>query len=167
MERLFDDSAALQFLAFRVSEECFAIDLEDVKEIVRFRELIPIPEGPHFIEGLITLRGMVVPAIDLGKRLVKKAVNTKPGKAVIVDIDSHVVALMVDEIEDIIAIRREEIIRPRKKRSGKTGFIKGLVKLPRGTVELVDPDRLLTAEEKVFFETPITRSGLEVEEDGD
>ena len=119
-----------QFVAFRVGRHHLAVDIASVKEILRPIEITPLPGAPSFIEGVIDLRGAVIPVIDLRGRFVASANRTldqdtndgdteggrsKEGsilqdtRYVIASIDRRIFALVVDAVTEVIRLPAESI----------------------------------------------------------
>jgi purine-binding chemotaxis protein CheW len=89
---------------FRVGESLFAIDVSQVREVVRWMTVTPLPKAPRLIEGVIDLRGAVVPVVDLSRALGGPAVaETTASRIAIVDVDGLVMGLRVDAAVEVLA----------------------------------------------------------------
>ncbi len=99
-----------QLCAFFVGAEEYAIDLLRVEEILQLQRVIPVPNAPAFVEGVVTLRGGVVPVVDLRKRLAAGPPNGKlKPKLMVCWVGRRRVALLVDGVSEVVWIRRSEI----------------------------------------------------------
>src|SRR4030065_1769657 len=92
-----------QFVRFRLSSFEFGIDIRNLKEIIRYREVTAAPGMPSFIEGFIRLRSMVVPVIDLRKRYALDPVVAEPVRIIITLLNGDIAGLVVGEGGDITA----------------------------------------------------------------
>jgi purine-binding chemotaxis protein CheW len=98
---------------FGVGEGVYAIDVERVREIVRWQPVTPLPRAPALIEGVIDLRGAVVPVVDLGRVL--RGVACEPAsdtRLAIVEIDGLVMGLIVDAAIDVLAVEASSLEDP-------------------------------------------------------
>ncbi len=99
-----------QFVAFRVGSYFLAVPIARVKEVVRPLPITPLPSGPSFLEGIVELRGTVLPVLDLRKRLAQTP-NGAPDKErfLIASIGGNIFALVADEVSDVLRIPTEEV----------------------------------------------------------
>ena len=92
-----------QYLAFKLDCEEYALDIRQISEIIKVRELTEIPRVPDFVLGVISLRGLVVPVFDLSQRLhLGKARLSGASRIVVCKVDDAVVGLLVDSINQVI-----------------------------------------------------------------
>jgi purine-binding chemotaxis protein CheW len=93
-----------EIAAFQINNEEFALDIDDVQEIIKYTEITPIPEAPQFIDGVINLRGVVIPIVSLPERLgFTKEIKPK-SKILICDIKGEKIGLFVDDVNEIMFI---------------------------------------------------------------
>jgi len=129
IERLFDDmveeeeipeivleeapsiaSEEIQLLTFRIGKEYFAINLEYISEIIRYREAALIPKTPDYVHGLISLRGRMVPVINSHLRLqLSSTEDSNRKRIIIVEIDNEFMGFTVDEAYNVIKIDKNMI----------------------------------------------------------
>ena len=106
-------SKVLQMVGFKVDREFFGVPIEKVKEIVRVPEITHVPDAPEFVEGVINLRGKIVPVVDMRKRLgVKSSEHSRASRVLILDMEKGVVGLIVDSASEILKISDEAIEPP-------------------------------------------------------
>lgn len=99
-----DDTTMNEVAAFQINNEEFALEIQDVQEIIKFTEVTPIPEAPKFVDGVINLRGLVIPIVSLPERLgFKKQINSK-SKILICNIEEEKIGLLVDDVNEIMFI---------------------------------------------------------------
>lgn len=138
-----------KFALFKIGEEDFGIEVKRVVEILDTQRVYSIPELPDFLSGVITVRGEVIPLLDLRKRF-----NVPPsddqGHIIIVRYDKEKIGLLVDEIKEIITLEKGDIITPPMIFKGlKRKYLNGLGKKDDRIVILLHIDDLLTSEEKI------------------
>jgi purine-binding chemotaxis protein CheW len=98
-----DDRVTLA--AFRVGGSVYAIDVAHVREVVRWQASTPLPKAPSLIDGVIDLRGVVVPVVDLGRALGAPALVPGPSARIaIVDSDGLVMGLAVDAAVEVLSV---------------------------------------------------------------
>jgi len=95
-------AAALMYCTCRVDDLYLGIDVAVVQEVLREQPVTPVPLAPPEVRGLVNLRGRIVPAVDLGRRLGRPAAVRRT--TVVVRIGSEVVCLLVDVIEDVVTL---------------------------------------------------------------
>lgn len=100
-----EGNSAAQFATFFVADLCFGIEVRYVQEVLRALEITPVPQAPSIIEGLINLRGQIVTAIDMRRRLgLPKRSNGEPAMNMVVRCDDGALSLLVDEIGDVVDV---------------------------------------------------------------
>ena len=122
----------------------FAVDVLDVQEVVRFQNPTRVPLAAADIEGLINLRGQIVAAIDLRRRLGLGARDPKASPMnVIVRRGSDVLSLVVDEVGDVVEVREEDFEDPPVTLAGDIReALTGVYKLARGLLLVLDVERV-------------------------
>lgn len=139
----------LQLVGFNVGREFFGVNIGAVKEIIRVPDITPVPDTPEFVEGVINLRGRIVPVIDMRRRVGLPSAERKRGNRILVlELAGKMVGLIVDSASDIIKIQ-EEAIEPPPDIVSSIGaeYVTGVGKLEDRLIVLLDLTRLLSAEE--------------------
>ena len=139
-------SANRQYCTFYLGAQYFGLDVLRVQEIVRHQTLTRVPLAHPMVRGLMNLRGQIVTAIDLRKRL------DLPGSGesyepinVVVQTDDGAVSLLVDEIGDVMEVSEEQFERPPETLQGLTrDLILGAYKLADRLLVILDPDLVVT-----------------------
>jgi len=137
-----------QYITFNLEED-YGIELTRIKEIIRNQELTKIPEAPEYILGILNLRGVAVPVIDL-RRLFKLPIKEVNDYSVIivVEILGRLVGTLVDGVSDMISIKSSEIKEPPKFSDRKGAkFLEGMVEKNNKFIMLLDVDKMFTDEE--------------------
>ena len=140
----------LQLVSFKLGEEEFGVDILQVQEIIRMQSITRVPNAPHFVEGVINLRGKVIPIIDLRKRFdLGDHERDKNTRIVVVKIDEIVVGLIVDEVSEVLRIPADTVEPPPPIIAGiESDFIKGVGKLEGRLLILLDLNKILSKEEQ-------------------
>lgn len=139
-----------QLVVFKLGEEEFGVNINQVREIVRLVPITPIPRAPEFIEGVVNLRGAVLAVIDLAKRLEVPA-HPRSGKTriVVVEWEDNTVGMIVDEVLEVLRIPTEKIVKT-PQIAGSTiskKYIKGVANLEDRLLILIDLTAILSLEE--------------------
>ena len=100
----------LQLVSFNIGSEEFGVDILKVQEINRMVEITRVPQTPHYVEGVINLRGKVIPIIDLRKRFnLEVRAYDKNTRIVVVDIDGMVMGMIVDAVSEVLRLQSNTI----------------------------------------------------------
>lgn len=136
-----------QFVSFKIQNEEYAVDILSVQEINRMTEITKVPKTPEFIEGVINLRGKVIPVINLRKRFgLPEKQTDNSSRIIVLNISSTVIGIVVDSVSEVLRVP-DKLIEPPPMTSGvESNFINGIGKLKDRLIMLLDMDRLLTDE---------------------
>ena len=140
----------LKLVGFYLGPEEYAVDILKIKEIKLMQEITNVPKAPDFVEGVINLRGDIVPIIDLKKKLNLGAAElNEESKIVVVEIDTKMEGVIVDEVSEVIEIEDSKLSPPPPIIGGiEAEYLKGVGKLGDRLLILLDLDKILTLEEK-------------------
>jgi purine-binding chemotaxis protein CheW len=141
----------MQLVAFKVGREDFGVDVKKVEGVISLVDITRMPRSPHFVEGIINLRGQIVAVVDLATRLeIETTERSSKTRIVVVEAQEVKVGLVVESPE-VININKDDIeASPTIAASDvKSSFIKGVVKLGDRLLILLDVDRVLTDEERL------------------
>lgn len=141
----------IQLACFRVGNELYGLDIMRIKEIIRPQKMTPVPKAPSFIEGVINLRGTVIPVADLRKRFDQQvSENLRKNRVLVCAMDKRMVGLLVDEVTEVRRFTRQEITpAPMFFKEQGTDFFLGVARQDDLLVMLLDLDRVLSSEEKI------------------
>ena len=104
------DDDLVQLCTFRIGGEDYAVDIMRVREIIPPRPITPVPRAPAFLEGVIRLRGEVIPVLDVRKRLgVPPAADARRARFLVANVAGRRIALVVDEVCEVLRLPRREI----------------------------------------------------------
>lgn len=101
-----------QVVVLHIGTEEYALPISQVREIIVYQGATKIPNSPSFMEGVINLRNKIIPVLDLGQKLCVKSNYNEEKSAVIVEIENQPVALIVDQVSDVITLEPQEIEVP-------------------------------------------------------
>ena len=139
-----------QLCTFRVDDLFFGVDVQHIQEVIKYQELTPVPLANRTVRGLINLRGEIVTAIDLRRRL-----NLEPNAGiepmnVVVCQDDEVVSFLVDEIGDVIEVYDKDFEKVPETINGKIkSLIDGVYKLEGRLLLVLDTDKVTALDEHV------------------
>ncbi|WP_291321327.1 chemotaxis protein CheW [Desulfonatronospira sp.] len=144
------DADLLQMVTFNIGGEEFGVEILTVQEIIRMMQITKVPKAPDFVEGVINLRGKVIPVIDLRKRFgLEPKGHDKNTRIVVVEINKMIVGFIVDSVSEVLRIPADTVEPPPPVVAGlDSEYISGVGKLEDRLLILLDLDRLLSREEK-------------------
>lgn len=140
----------LQLVSFKIGNEEFGVDILKVQEINKMVAVTKVPNSPSFVEGVINLRGKVIPIVDLRTRLgLEKVEQTKDTRIIVVDVDSRIIGFIVDSVSEVLRIPVNITEAPPEIATGvNSEFIKSVGKLDDRLLILIDLDKILSNTEK-------------------
>lgn len=143
------NDSILQFVTFRLDDEIYGINVMQVQEVLRVTEIAPVPGAPHYVLGIINLRGNVVTVIDTRERLGLEAKEVDEStRIVIIEADKMVVGILVDAVAEVVDLRTSEIeSAPNVGNDESSKYIQGVVSRDGELLILVDLNKLLNDEE--------------------
>lgn len=140
-----------QLVIFKLANETYGIDISKVQEIIRFQEITRVPRVPHFIEGVINLRGNVIPVIDLRKRFdFEKAERDNTTRIIVVEVSEYTVGMIVDAVLEVVRVNEDSIEPPSNLIADiESDYLTGVCKLGDKLIILLNISKVLTfAEQK-------------------
>ena len=143
-------STANQYCTFYVDGLFFGVEVLRVQEVIRFQEMTPVPLASNVVSGLINLRGQIVTAIDLRRRLA--LADRDPAELpmnVVIRTDDGAVSLLVDQIGDVLEVDADNYERPPETLSGVARqLVLGVYKLKDNLLLILDTDQTVDLVEK-------------------
>jgi purine-binding chemotaxis protein CheW len=132
-------SKEIEMLSFRLGGEEYAVLVDDVREVLKLRELTAVPNTPEYILGVTSLRGTMLTVIDLGRRLgLSPCVRGDRARIVVVSPDDEDVGLMVDRVTGVLKIMPEGIKPPPENVEQGAEYLRGIVRKDERLVILLD-----------------------------
>ncbi len=139
----------LQLVSFNVGTEEFGVDILKVHEINRMTEITRVPKAPDFVEGVINLRGKIIPIIDLRKRFgMETKEQDKSTRIIVVEINEQTIGFVVDAVSEVIRMSSADIDNAPELVTGiDADYIKGVGKLEDKLLILLDLEKVLSRNE--------------------
>ncbi|WP_111639216.1 chemotaxis protein CheW [Marinomonas shanghaiensis] len=143
------DDPMLQWVTFRLEHEIYGVNVMQVKEVLRYSEIAPVPGAPSFVLGIIHLRGTVVTVIDTCQRFgLPSGEITDATRIMILEVEGHVIGILVDAVSEVVYLRQSEIEpSPSVGNDESSKFIQGVCHKNDILLILVDLDKLLSEDE--------------------
>ena len=140
-----------QMISFSIGEEDYGVDIQEVKEVIRIREITQLPKAPTFVKGVINLRGDVIPIIDLREKFgLEQQDYTDVTRVIVVEVDGKSIGMVVDRVSNVIKIPQDEIEPPPPLVGDLSGeYLRGIGKLGEKLIVLISIDKILTTDEKI------------------
>lgn len=138
-------ASAIELVAFRIGEQEYCVDIMAVREIRGWTQATTLPHAPHFVQGVINLRGAVLPIVDLSCRLgLGEAQPTARHVTIVVQVNNQVVGLLVDAVSDILTVTPEQMLPTPDVASETTRqFVKGVFGMEGRMISLIELEHVL------------------------
>lgn len=143
------DGSLIQLVTFKLGGEEFGVDILKVQEIIRMMPITKVPNAPVFVEGVINLRGKVIPVIDMRKRFgMSKTDYNNETRIEVMDLQGQIVGFVVDAVREVLRIKESTIEPPPAVVAGiGSEYMRGVGKLNDRLLILLDLDKLLSESE--------------------
>ena len=142
------EDAERQLVVFDLAGEIYGVNIETVREIIRMQAVTFVPDAPDFVEGVINLRGRVIPVIDLRRRFgLRVTEETNESRVLVVDSEGEDLGVIVDAVTEVQRIP-EDSIEPVSNlvSTERSEYIVGITKVKEQLIILLDLDRAIGAE---------------------
>ena len=135
----------IHLVGFRVGRETFGVPIAMVREIVRVPEITAVPNASDTIEGVINLRGRIVPVVDLRKRFRESTTEiTRKTRILVVEFEGQTVGLIVNSASEVLKIPPADVEVPRNLfTEGELNFLSGVGKLGGRLILILDLNKVL------------------------
>lgn len=145
-----DSADDIQVVTFRIGDQEFAFDIQQVERILRYEKPAPVPSAPDFLEGVVPYEGGVVPVLDLRKRLELPAVIADETRLMVLRLDDQRIGALVDSVREIMRVDSTTISAPPPIVRGlAAAYIAGIITRPGRTILVLNAPRLLNATERL------------------
>ncbi|MCR5252638.1 MAG: chemotaxis protein CheW [Treponema sp.] len=149
-----DLESQFQLVTFHLGEELYGVNIMDVKEIVKLQNVRFIPNAPYYVEGIINLRGEIIPIIDLHKRfkiqntVVAEDSDVNDGGFIILNIEGSQIGIIIDKVERVVTVKAEDVKEPPQMLSGiGSEYIEGVIRQEQGYLIMLNIRKLFNAKE--------------------
>jgi Chemotaxis signal transduction protein len=141
-----ESNVLLQLVSFTIGEEEFGVDILKVQEIIRMVNITQVPNSPSYVDGVINLRGKVIPIIDLRARIgITRREHNNSTRIIVVDLDGRTVGFIVDSVSEVLRIPRNITEPPPALTTGiDSAYITSVAKLEDRLIILLDLEKVLT-----------------------
>jgi len=141
----------LQLVSFHIGGEEFGLDILRVQEIIRIQALTRVPNSADFVDGVINLRGKVIPVIGLRKRFgLEDLPHDKQTRIIVVEIKGNVLGFIVDSVSEVLRIPKDTVEQPPRLGKVEREYVSGVGKLDNRLLILLDVDRLMSDSEDLI-----------------
>jgi purine-binding chemotaxis protein CheW len=139
----------LQLVVFSLGKEEFAVEVTQVREIMRMEEITRMPKSPPFVEGIINLRGQIIAVVDLARRLnLESGERSGDTRIIVVEADEVKVGMIVDSVSEVLRVSAEAVeANPTLAADMSAAYLQGVVKHDNRLIILLDLTRVLSLEE--------------------
>lgn len=150
-----ESNELLQLVSFKIANEEFGIDILNVQEINKMTQVTKVPNSPEFVEGVINLRGRVIPVVNLRVKMdLPNREYDKDTRIIVVDLSGKTVGFLVDSVSEVLRIPRNIMEPPPSIVAGiNSNYITAVGKLEDRLLILLDLDKILQQDEKEVLET--------------
>ena len=143
------EDEVLQWVTFKLENEVYGINVMQVQEVLRYTEIAPVPGAPHYVIGIINLRGNVVTVIDTRVRFgLMPSEVSENSRIVIIEAEKQVIGILVDGVAEVVYLRSSDIdAAPNVGTDESSKFIQGVSNREGELLILVDLNKFLNDEE--------------------
>lgn len=133
-----------QYVRLLLGEDKYGIDIMDIEEILRMVDITTVPKAPSFVEGIINLRGKVIPIVDLRKKLSIAASDfTASTRIIVINLSGRKIGFIVDNVEDVLRVDSDMVDRaPAASTGADNKYIQGVAKTPKEMVIILDVHKI-------------------------
>lgn len=135
-----------QMVLFRLGEEEYGLPISQVKEIIQYKGATKLPQTPDFMEGVINLRGKVIPVIELAKKFGIAASGSSDRRAVIIETEGQEIGVIVDEVTEVIRLP-DTAIEHAPTATSSNDYVRGIGKDDNRLLILLDVEKLFGSKE--------------------
>ncbi len=140
-----DAGNMVQLVTFELANENFGIDILQVQEIAQMTKITRVPNAPHYVKGVINLRGKVIPVVDLRLRLdlPPKEIDAN-SRIIVVQLENKIIGMIVDRMREVVWVSSSNIESSPSETDSKVGenYISGIVNLPDRLIILLDLNKV-------------------------
>jgi purine-binding chemotaxis protein CheW len=151
----FEENINDKYLSFKLGDEFYGVNIKHVSEIIELQKISPVPETPHYVKGVINLRGKIIPVVDLRLkfRMPEREYDDRTC-IVLIRIDGVDTGLIVDTVNEVLDIPEQSIDFTENSNEGNIGNVMGIGKKNDTVVILIHAEKLINnIELKGFYQT--------------
>jgi purine-binding chemotaxis protein CheW len=135
-------------LAFRLADEEYAVDILMIREIIRLVDITRVPRRPSFVKGIISLRGTIIPVIDLRTRLgLAESPPDRSTRILVVGLGRGLIGVIADSVTDVVKVKQCDVEPPPAVRGGSSAaHLKGVSRINERLLILLDLEKTVALE---------------------
>jgi purine-binding chemotaxis protein CheW len=139
----------IQLVVFSLGREEFAVEVTQVREIMRMEEITRMPKTPHFVEGIINLRGQIIAVVELAKRLnIEGGSRSGETRIIVVEAEEIKVGMIVDSVSEVLRVNADAVEpSPTLTTDVSAAYLQGVVKQDNRLIILLDLTKVLSLQE--------------------
>lgn len=151
-----------QLVVFDLAGEQYGVDIQSVQEIIRIQNITKVPKTLAFVEGIINLRGKVIPVLDLRKRFGLEITETNAEtRIVVIEISGIIIGMIVDAVSEVLRIPQSSVEPPSPIVANiDSDFIRGVGKLEDRLIIILDVHKIFSNQERVHLQEVATKKAL-------
>ena len=149
-----------QIVAFSLGTETYGVDIASVREIIPIQKIVPVPRAPEFVEGIINLRGRVIPVLDLRRHFGFERRKGDPNqRIVLIEAGAESIGVIVDAVSSVLRIAEDSVEPPASVIVGpEIEYIQGIAKVKDGLIVLLDLAKMISEAERKTMKEANLRS---------
>ncbi len=137
----------MKIVVFSVAEKVYGADISQVREVIRMRKATPVPDAAPYIEGVISLRGKVIPLINLRKKLGFETQSSDSNRIIVIRIQDSWMGILVDQVKDVVTLNESDVTKPDDVLKGAR-YLRGMAKWQGHLVLIADLKEILAGDEQ-------------------
>jgi len=138
----------MKIVAFTITEKEYALEIKNVSQVIRIKEITPIPQTPDFVEGVIIWHGKVMPLISLHKKFsLERQGSNELNRIIITGVHGYPIGIIVDQVTDVLNLEAANL-EPPGALFGEANYLVGIGKIGKRLILLMDVEKLLSPEER-------------------
>lgn len=146
-----DTDESLQWVTFQLGSELYGVNVLQVQEVLKYTEITPVPGAPHYVLGIINLRGNVVTVIDTRSRFGLEIKEPDDSTRIIfIEVKGHIIGMLVDSVAEVVSMLRSEIETSpiiNNEDSDNSKYILGVQSTDKSILILLDVEKMFEDEE--------------------
>ena len=143
----------IKFVTLGIGDERYGIEVGKSREIIARYEIVPLPKTPDFIEGIISLRGDIIPVVDLRKRFeLEDKERGKDTRIIVVELADFAVGIQVDKVFEVLKLSSDDIEPPPPLVSGlKADYLEGVAEINEHLITILNLDKIFSTSERLLL----------------
>ncbi|MCX5679990.1 MAG: chemotaxis protein CheW [Candidatus Omnitrophica bacterium] len=139
----------MELVIFRLADKEYGADIRQIRQVIRMREVTPVPDSAAFVEGVISLHGKVIPLVSLRKKMgVSAEKPSRWSRIIVTTLDSNLIGVVVDTVSDVISVETASITPPDDVLKNAS-YLEGVAKLFNRLILIVNIEKLLTKDDRI------------------